>query len=293
MDINQLEVLVTVARERSFSRAAEVLDRTQPAISQAVRRLEIETGEVLFDRSSKDGTLTYAGEVLLDYARQMLNLRQAAQNAVHELRDLKQGKVTITANEHTVFYLLPLIDEFRRQHPLIKVEVQRGVASRIPTEILAREVELGVISFTPNDAALRSIPVLNDGLTLVVSPHHPFAGKKEVSIKELGDETFIAHNAPSPYRKKVIDAFEKYKTRLIIGVELPSLEAIKRLVERGTGIALVPKLTAQSEIESGRLASLNVKELKLDRKLNIVYRKNSELSHAAQAFIKLAKNPEK
>jgi DNA-binding transcriptional LysR family regulator len=293
MDINQLEVLVTVARERSFSRAAEVLDRTQPAISQAVRRLEIETGEVLFDRSSKDGTLTYAGEVLLDYARQMLNLRQAAQNAVHELRDLKQGKVTITANEHTVFYLLPLIDEFRRQHPLIKVEVQRGVASRIPTEILAREVELGVISFTPNDAALRSIPVLTDGLTLVVSPNHPFAARKEVSIKELGSETFIAHNAPSPYRKKVIDAFEKYKTRLIIGVELPSLEAIKRLVEKGTGIALVPKLTAQSEIEAGRLASLNVKELKLDRKLNIIYRKNSELSHAAQAFLKLAKSQEK
>jgi len=293
MDINQLEVLVTVARERSFSRAAEVLDRTQPAISQAVRRLEIETGEVLFDRSSKDGTLTYAGEVLLDYARQMLNLRQAAQNAVHELRDLKQGKVTITANEHTVFYLLPLIDEFRRQHPLIKVEVQRGVASRIPTEILAREVELGVISFTPNDAALRSIPVLTDGLTLVVSPNHPFAARKEVSIKELGSETFIAHNAPSPYRKKVIDAFEKYKTRLIIGVELPSLEAIKRLVEKGTGIALVPKLTAQSEIETGRLASLNVKELKLDRKLNIIYRKNSELSHAAQAFLKLAKSQEK
>jgi len=293
MDINQLEVLVTVARERSFSRAAEVLDRTQPAISQAVRRLEIETGEVLFDRSSKDGTLTYAGEVLLDYARQMLNLRQAAQNAVHELRDLKQGKVTITANEHTVFYLLPLIDEFRRQHPLIKVEVQRGVASRIPTEILAREVELGVISFTPNDAALRSIPVLTDGLTLVVSPNHPFAGRKEVSIKELGSETFIAHNAPSPYRKKVIDAFEKYKTRLIIGVELPSLEAIKRVVEKGTGIALVPKLTAQSEIEAGRLASLNVKELKLDRKLNIIYRKNSELSHAAQAFLKLAKSQEK
>jgi len=248
---------------------------------------------VLFDRSSKDGTLTYAGEVLLDYARQMLNLRQAAQNAVHELRDLKQGKVTITANEHTVFYLLPLIDEFRRQHPLIKVEVQRGVASRIPTEILAREVELGVISFTPNDAALRSIPVLTDGLTLVVSPNHPFAARKEVSIKELGSETFIAHNAPSPYRKKVIDAFEKYKTRLIIGVELPSLEAIKRLVEKGTGIALVPKLTAQSEIEAGRLASLNVKELKLDRKLNIIYRKNSELSHAAQAFLKLAKSQEK
>src|SRR6185295_9898143 len=104
MDMNQLEVLVTVARERSFSRAAEVLDRTQPAISQAIRRLEIEIGERLFDRSSKDGTLTSAGEVLVDYARQMLNLRYNAQAALVEMRNLHQGKVTVSANEHTVFY---------------------------------------------------------------------------------------------------------------------------------------------------------------------------------------------
>ncbi|MFT3742668.1 MAG: LysR family transcriptional regulator [Pyrinomonadaceae bacterium] len=96
MDINQLEVLVTVARERSFSRAAEVLNRTQPAISQAIRRLESEIGEKLFDRSSKDGTLTFAGEVLLSHAKQMLNLRQHAQQAITEMRDLQHGKVTIS-----------------------------------------------------------------------------------------------------------------------------------------------------------------------------------------------------
>src|SRR3954470_13262177 len=151
MDINQLEVLVTVAREKSFSRAAEVLERTQPAVSQAVRRLELEIGEKLFDRSSKDGTLTYAGEVLLDYARQMLNLRYSAQTALVEMRNLHNGKVTISANEHTVFFLLPVIAEFRKLHPKIKIEVQRGVASRIPKQITAREVELGVVSFTPND----------------------------------------------------------------------------------------------------------------------------------------------
>lgn len=290
MDINQLEVLATVARERSFSRAAEVLERTQPAVSQAIRRLEVETGETLFDRSSKDGTLTYAGEVLLGYARQMLNLRQAAQNAVAELQDLQHGKVTISANEHTVFFLLPVIGEFRKQHPTIKVEVQRGVASRIPTEIIAREVELGVISFSPNDPSIRSVPVLTDALTLVVSPKHAFASKRSVSIKDLGDKVFIAHNAPSPYRQKVVEAFERHKTKLNIGVELPSLEAIKLLVEQGAGIALVRRLTAQSEIAAGRLRALEVKELRLERRLNIIYRKNSELSHAAKAFLKLARS---
>lgn len=289
MDINQLEVLVAVAQEKSFSRAAEVLNRTQPAVSQAIRRLEQEIGEKLFDRSSKDGTLTSAGEVLLEYAKQMLNLRQNAHLAIRELRDLHQGKVTISANEHTVFYLLPIIQEFRKRHPLIKVEIARGVASRIPTEVMAREVELGIISFKPSDESVKSIPIILDELALVVSPNHQLAKKNVVSIKELGVETFIAHNAPSPYREQVIKSFAKHNTPLNISVELPSLEAIKRLVKMNVGIALVPKLTAQAEIDNKTLAALSVKEMKLERRLHIIYRRNSVLSHAAKVFLQVAK----
>ncbi|MEO8650467.1 MAG: LysR family transcriptional regulator [Acidobacteriota bacterium] len=289
MDINQLEVLVAVAREKSFSRAAEVLGRTQPAVSQAVRRLESELGEKLFDRSFKDGTLTPAGEMLLEYARQMLNLRHAAQTSVRELRGLHTGKVTISANEHTVFGLLPVIEEFRRRHPLIKIEVSRGVASRIPKEINAREAELGVVSFTPDDPSIRSVQLMTDELMLIVSPRHPLAEKKTVSVMALGSESFIAHNAPSPYRERVIETFDKHRTPLNIAIELPSLEAIKRLVEVGSGVAFVPKLTAASEVAAGRLAGLSVKEMKLERKLNIIYRKNSVLSHAAVEFLTIAK----
>ena len=289
MDINQLEVLVTVARDKSFSRAAESLKRTQPAISQSIRRLEKEVGETLFDRSSKDGTLTPAGEALLDYARQMLNLRQAARTAIRDLRDLHQGKLTISANEHTVFYLLPVIDAFRKRHPGIKVEVQRGVASRIPEEVTAREVELGVVSFAPREASIKAIPVMTDSLVFIVPPMHRLAGRGTVSITELGDESFIAHNAPSPYRQRVIEAFDRHRTRLNIDVELPSLEAIKRLVEKGAGVALVPRLTAENEIAAKLLSAIEIKELKLERKLNIIYRRNSGLSHAAKAFISIAK----
>ena len=289
MDINQLEVLVTVARERSFSRAAEVLERTQPAVSQAIRRLEQDVGEKLFDRSSKDGTLTFAGELLVDYASQMLNLRQNARNALTEMRDLHHGKVTISANEHTVFCLLPVISEFRKRHSLIKIEVRRGVASRIPKEITAREVELGVISFKPTDESLRYVPILTDELVLIVAPSHQLAKNASVSIRELGDEKFIAHNAESPYRQKVIEMFAKYSTTLDITVELPSLEAIKLLVETGAGVALVPRLSAAAEIAGGQLKGLSVKEMRLERKLNIIYRKNSVLSHAAVEFLKIAK----
>jgi len=288
MDINQLEVLITVAREKSFSRAADVLGRTQPAVSQSIRRLEKELGETLFDRSSKDGTLTAAGSIMVEYARQILNLRENAAVAVEELRNVQFGKITLSANEHTVFAVLPLIAEFQRRHPLVKIEVRRGVASRIPDEITSRDVELGVLSFKPKDPGIVSVNIGSDELILIASPKHQFASKKQVAISELANESFIAHNARSPYRRHVIEAFDRHNVKLNIAVELPSLEAIKRLVESGVGIALVPKLTAMPEIKTGRLCGVTVNELKLNRKLNIVYRKNAVLSHAAREFIALS-----
>lgn len=293
MDIHGLKVLITVAEEKSFSRAAKLLYRSQPAVSQAIRRLESELGEKLFDRSSRDGTLTPAGEVLLEYAKQIMNLRQTARTALRELSELHHGKVSISANEHTVFYLLPVIDEFSCRHPLIKVEVKRGVASRIPKEIMAREVELGVISFKPKDKSVRSLPVSTDELVLIVSPKHQLANRKTVTVNDLGVESFIAHNAPSPYRDQVIKKFQKHKVTLNISVEMPSLEAIKRLVELGMGVALVPKLTAENEIRNGSLVGLSVREMKLTRQLHIVHRRNGVLSHAAKVFLQLAKEMKK
>ena len=290
MDISQLEVFLSVAQERSFSRAAEALHRTQPAVSQAIRRLETELGEPLFDRSSKDGTLTAAGKVLFDFAQQMMNLRHHAHTAIRELRDLHRGKLTLSANEYTVMGLLPLLPTFRARHPHIKIEVKRSLASRIPSEILGRDAEIGVVTFKPSDASISSIPVTTDELALIVAPDHPLAGRQIVSVRELGAETFIAHNVPSPYRERVVKTFEKYRTPLNISMEMPTLEAIKRMVENKMGVALVPRLTAQTEIERGLLVGLTVKEMRLERKLHLIYRKGATLSHAAKAFLRVARN---
>ena len=293
MDISQLEVFLSVAREKSFSRAAEALHRTQPAVSQAVRRLEGELGEPLFDRSSKDGTLTAAGKVLFDFAQQMMNLRHHAHTAIRELRDLHRGKLTLSANEYTVMGLLPLIPIFRARHPHIKIEVKRSLASRIPSEILERDAEIGVVTFKPSEASIRSIPVTTDELALVVAPDHPLAGRKIISVKELGAETFIAHNVRSPYRERVVKTFEKHRTPLNISMEMPTLEAIKRMVEDRMGVALVPRLTAQTEIERGLLVGLTVKEMRLERKLHLIYRRGATLSHAAKAFLRVARGTQR
>lgn len=293
MDINQLEVLVAVAQEKSFSRAAETLNRTQPAVSQAISRLENEIGELLFDRSSKDGTLTAAGVVLFELALQMLNMRQHAHTAIRELKDLHRGKLRLSANEYTVMYLLPVLPAFRLRHPHIKIEVRRSLASRIPSEILGRDAEIGIVSFKPGDKAIAAIPVLTDELALIVVPDHPLAQKKIVSVRELGAESFIAHNVASPYRERVVRTFEKYKTPLNISMELPTLESIKRFVEQGMGVALVPRLAAQSEIARGQVAALTVREMKSERRLHLVYRKGATLSHAARAFLQLAREMQK
>ena len=293
MDINQLEVLITVANERGFSRAAEKLFRTQPAISQAIRRLEEEVGEPLFDRSSKDGTLTASGQILLKYAQQIINLRRDAKLAVKELKDLQRGKVTLGANEYTVMYLLPVISVYRVRHPHIKIEVKRDLASRIPSEVLKRDVEIGIVSFRPNDPALQTVPVATDELALIVAPNHPLAGKKVVSVRELGVESFIAHNVRSPYRERVVQTFEKHRTPLNISMELPTLEAIKRFVEQGMGVALVPRLAARAEIERGQVVAITVREMRLERKLYLIYRKGAKLSHAARAFLNVARGIER
>jgi DNA-binding transcriptional LysR family regulator len=288
MELSQLEVFLSVARERRFSRAAEKLYRTQSAVSQTIRKLEDELGESLFDRSSREGVLTDAGQVLYEYAEKLLNLRRDARESLVELRELQKGKLDIAANELTALYLLPVLSEFRRLHPMIKITVQRALGSRTPDDVLQHTVELGLLSYKPEEPRLHSIVVYLDELVLVVPPRHPLATAREVSIRQLGAESFVAHIVSSPYREKVIQTFQKYKTPLHMGLELPTLQAIKQFVALGSGVALMPEISVETEIARGELIRIPVRELRVQRKLRLIYRKDGSLSHAARAFLNLA-----
>lgn len=289
MELSQLETFLMVVSERSFSRAAARLHRTQPAISQVIRKLEEEFGEQLFERASRDGTLTAAGEVLRDYAERLLSLRNEAASALEEVRSLERGRLMLAANEYTCLYLLPVLDEFRRQCPQISISVQRSLASRIPDEVQRRTVEIGVVSYEPQDEQLEAISVYSDDLTLVVHPRHVLAREKKVQIRDLGAENFIAHNVTSRMRSRVVESFAKHKTPLNIGVELPSLEAIKQFVAIGNGVALVPSLSVQTELARGELVAVAIPELACVRQLWLVYRKQGTLSYAALAFLRVVR----
>jgi len=288
MDLAQLEVFLTVAHEGRFSRAAEKLHRTQSAVSQTIRKLEDEIGEPLFDRTSREGLLTDAGRLLQEYAERLLNLRKSAQQALGELREMQQGKLTIAANEFTALYLLAVLAQFRRLHPMVKIAVQRTLGKNIPNDVLRHNCELGVLTYDPAVPQLRTTVVYLDELVLVVPPQHPLAAESSISIRQLGAESFVAHNVASPYREKVIQSFQRHKTPLHMDIELPTLQAIKKFVAMGNGVAFLPEISVENELARGELLRIPVRELRLHRKLRLVHRRSASLSHAAQAFLKVA-----
>lgn len=290
MDLAELQVFVAVADERSFSRAAVRLHRTQPAISQAVKRLEDELGERLFDRSAKDGRLTDAGRVLYDYAQRLMRLSEEAESAVRELRDLRRGLVLIGANEAAIHVLLPLVARFRKDHPTIQVDVRRVPSRQIGVEVLQRSLDFGVLSFAPKEKGLGAIAIGHDQLVMLAHPRHPLASRKQVSMAEFAKETVIAHNEASPARERVLRLFERKHEALNIQMALPSLDAIKRAVEMGLGVALLPRRCAVAELATKRLVALNVAQVKLPRELRLVYREGVPHSHAASSFLAVARS---
>ena len=287
MDLYPLHVFLTVAAEKSFSRAAERLLRTQPAVSLAVQRLEAELGEKLIDRSAKELVLTDAGHTVLDYARRFESLRQELENSLAELRDKSSGRLVIGANESTTLYLLRHIANYRRLYPKVKVQVRRSLSSKIPTELIDGNLELGVISYDPADDRLVTKVIYTDSLVFVVSPQHRFADRESVSITELDMETFIAHNVVSPYREVVLREFQTHKVPLNMDVEMPTIETIRKLVQNNVGVAFLPRMCVEQEIDQGKLCEVRVKEMHVERKIRLVYPTRRGLSHAAKAFLEV------
>lgn len=287
MEFHPLKVFLAVTNEKSFSRAAEKLHRTQPAVSLAVQRLENELGEKLIDRSAKDLLLTDAGRIVLDFARRFENLEREMETALAELRDNSAGRLTIGANESTSLYLLRHIQAYRHLYPRVKVQVRRSLSSRIPAQLVDGDLELAMLTFDPNDDRLVSTVIYSDHLAFVVSPQHRFAGRPAVSITELGMETFIAHNVVSPYREIVIHEFQRHKIPLNMDVEMPTIETIRKMVQRNEGVAFLPRMCVEQEIEQEILCEVRVPELFVDRKIRLVYPARRALSHAARAFLEL------
>lgn len=288
MELAQLEAFVAVVREGSFSKAAQVLYRTQPAVSQIIRRLENEIGLPLFDRSSRRGVLTDAGHVLLAHAERLINFRAQALAALEDVRHLRGGQLVVATNELTCLYLLPLLHDYRRLYPAVRLSVRRGLASRIPSDVRDYAADLGVVTYQPSGTDLHSVVIYHDHLAFVVPKGHRFTRRRAVGIEDLGAEPFVAHHVASPYRAKVVDTFQKRRVTLQMPIEMPTIDAIKKFVAAGHGVALLPAIAVEAELTRGELVRVRVPELTFERPVRLVYRKGEPVSHATTAFLAVA-----
>jgi len=285
VDLASLQVFQTVVREKSYSRAAEKLFRTQPAVSISIRKLEEWVGQPLFVHGSGARTLTDAGALLLEYADRMLNLREEIRKSMRELRGLERGHVSLGVNESSIHALLPSLARYREVHAGIHIRVHRVFSRDVPREVLSHHLDIGVISYIPEENELSAVEFYRDNLTVVVWPGHRLAKRREVDITDLGEETFIGHIVESPHRQRVVQLFARHHVPLHMDIEMPTIESIKLFVEMKKGVAIVPRMCVGPEIAQGILRELPMRQMRIQRRLYLVYRQDRPLTAAAQAMV--------
>lgn len=288
MELLQLEHFLAVVEEGTFTRAAERVGRTQPAVSQSIKKLEEEIGAPLFARGSNDVALTDAGRLLAEHARRMVAVRDDAVRQLVELKTLAMGTLTVAAHESAAVYLLSSpLRHYLQRFPQIKIGIYRSRLSEIPRQVMDREVDLGFVKDEPAFHELRWTEVHTDTMVLIASPTHPLAARTAIGVEDLSDQPFVLHHLCVSTAELLQRTFARHRARLRVVAELWSFENLKSFVRENIGLALVPGVTVRDELRDGLLVRIAVPELETPRRTLIVHRDEDYLSDSASELIKL------
>jgi DNA-binding transcriptional LysR family regulator len=293
MDYDQLASFLEVAKLQSFSRAAEKIYRTQPAISAQVRLLEQECGEKLFDRSGKKVLLTPAGEILQRYAQRIIELNKEALQAIAELNQTARGKLQIGANEATCLYVLPkTFARFRELYPLVQISIYRNFSHKILQKVQEGAIELGIVTLPQSANNMEVIPVFRDEMQVIVPANHPLATNRGAAVEEIANFPLILPK--TGHTRVVLDRLLRaHREHLQVSMELASVETIKKFVGAGLGISIVSRAYAQPEVAAGLVKLIPLEGLKLYRELGLIYRRDRYLSLPAKVFIETVRESTK
>jgi DNA-binding transcriptional LysR family regulator len=286
LDFGQIEAFVQVATHNSFSRAAEQLQLTQPSITARIQALERELGEELFERGGRGVKLTDAGRVFLPYVERILQLIQEARDVVEEVRNVQVGSLRLGSAITVSTYVLPgMLHRFCRDFPNVDVLIRTGRSEQVMNMLLSDEVQVAIIRSLTN-AEVESVPLYDDEIVLVAHPDHPFARTGRTTVAEAAREPIVLFDRGSSYYAIIHTLFRRASVIPNVAMELDSLEATKRMVEEGLGIALVPLVTIQRELETGALSRVDFSDVEpIKRPISLLYRKNRKRSRTVQAFI--------
>lgn len=285
MNLSQLKAFLAVAQDGSFSRAAEKLYLTQPAVSKQIQALEEALGMRLFDRVGRSILLTEAGNILRDHAHIVFQTLEEARETITQLRGLQRGHLRISAASTIGTYMLPQpLGELKAQFPGIEISLAITNKARVVQQVLNHEVELGFVGPPVEPAELEREEYLLDELVLILAPTHRLAREESVGVAELAEEVFILREQGSGTREIMEEELGRVHVSLKKAMELGSTEAIKQAVAANLGVSIVSKFAISLEILQGRLAVARLPDLNLSRQLFVIHHGGRTLSPAAQEF---------
>ena len=288
MDFENLRTFLEVARLKSFSRAAQKLLRTQPAISAQIRTLEQEVGARLFDRDGGKVTFTAAGRLFEPFAEYCVERQKHILLAIAEQERSPRGELSISANEATHLYVLPRVfAQFRRQYPRVMLSVVRAERLRTIESVLSREVDFGIVSMPVRDARLTVELIHRDELGLVAPQGHPLAGRGVVRLQEAAKYALLLPKQ-GRRREQLDELFRVIEMVPRVAMEVESSEMLKRYIGVGLGLGFLPRTNVAEEERAGTLHVLGLDGVRLARDLALVFRKDRQLSRAGQEFLEIA-----
>jgi DNA-binding transcriptional LysR family regulator len=287
LTLYKLEIFHTVTEEGSFSRAADRLRLTQPAVSQHIRDLEAKFGRDLFRRNNRGVRLTPAGELLLDYTRSILRMLAEAESAIASLEELSSGHITIGATHGVGVYLLPgWVQTFRERFPQVMVALKTDITPGISTQVLDGRLDLGLVEGELSIAPpLNSISLQEIQLHVVVGARHKWWDEVEVALPNLDGQAFIARPQGSHTRAWTDQLFARSSISPRIVAEFDNPEAILQAVAAGVGFSLLPDWAVPDQLSGTSVRKIRVRGARLNRTLRLIWNENRALSSAVQAFL--------
>lgn len=296
MNLDYLKTFLTVAEKRSFSKAAEKLKLSQPAISFQIKALEKKYGQPLIDRSTQYLSLTPAGEILLAQAKKILEIEEELEAEISTLSKEIKGQLTIGASTIPGEYMLPsLVSKFKKRHPKVKILIEIGDSLEIIKKLLEQEVDFGFVGATFSNPQLTFKEFLPDELVLIAHPKHPLTRKKSVSLKEAIQFPFLIRESGSGTLKTFQQELEKNGISLKdldIVIELGSTQAILTAVEAGLGLSVVSRWAARPAALSNLIAIVPLKK-PIRRGTFLVFRTKMSINPAQKAFIEFVEKQKK
>ena len=289
VNLNQLRVFEAVARTGSFSRAAEALSVTQPAVTLQIRQLERDCGVQLFERIRRRPRLTDAGRTLQDYARRIFALVDEAGRHLEGARGLTSGTLRVVTGPTGATYVTDLITAFHRRYPGIHVALSLDVSEGIVQRVVTLTDDIGLLGAEQQHPALARRPFYGDPLVVIVAPGHAWARRRSVSVRELADAPLITREAVSTTRRFIEARLGAATRRLRVRMELGSNDAIKRAVALGAGIGIVSREVVRTELTAGTLHALAIRERGFVHPIDLVYHRDRSTSPLIAAVLEVAR----